>query len=349
MSMKRMIFLLYLVAMLLPSQEVEAHRFAPSLFKLTEVTPNVFAVVWKTPSEATSSIPLRPTWPEGCRASQQSEPVAEGTGVVSTWNLNCVDIGPQGLVGQTLGVTGLAENRASAMVSLVLLDERVYQGVVNAGQPQFQIPEQPSSQRVMVEYAWLGGEHIWGGIDHLMFVFGLLLLVGAGTRLLLTITAFTVGHSVTLALVTLGFLTYPVSLVEFAIALSIFVLALSLTEDGSESKPSLFQRHPWWLAGGFGLLHGMGFAGALAEVGLPQNNVPLALLFFNLGIELGQISFVLLVLGFGWFGLRVWRGQHSSERPQSGPEIWRLVPVYLLGGLSVMWCIERGLEVLSIT
>jgi hypothetical protein len=173
--------------------------------------------------------------------------------------------------------------------------------------------------------------------------------VGAGTRLLLTITAFTVGHSVTLALVTLGFLTYPVSLVEFAIALSIFVLALSLTEDGSESKPSLFQRHPWWLAGGFGLLHGMGFAGALAEVGLPQNNVPLALLFFNLGIELGQISFVLLVLGFGWFGLRVWRGQHSSERPQSGPEIWRLVPVYLLGGLSVMWCIERGLEVLSIT
>jgi hypothetical protein len=182
----------------------------------------------------------------------------------------------------------------------------------------------------------LGAEHIWGGIDHLMFVFGLLLLigVGAGWRLIGTITAFTLGHSITLSLVTLGFLSYSVPLVEFTIALSIFILALDLARG---DKGGLFRRYPWWLAGGFGLLHGMGFAGALAEVGLPQGSVPLALLFFNIGIELGQIAFILLLLG-------AWQ---LVKRPLSGWQQQLLpVPVYVLGGLSAMWCIERGLLLL---
>ena len=136
------------------------------------------------------------------------------------------------------------------------------------------------SGEVAGDYSLLGMEHIWGGMDHLLFVFGLLLLVGGGARLLWTITAFTIGHSITLSLVTLGFFDYPVALVEFAIALSIFVLAVELTRI---SRHDMLWRNPWWLAGGFGLLHGMGFAGALAETGLPQDNVPLALLFFNVG------------------------------------------------------------------
>ena len=186
----------------------------------------------------------------------------------------------------------------------------------------------------MGDYTVLGMEHIWSGMDHLLFVFGLLLLVGGGSRLLWTITAFTVGHSITLSLVTLGYFDYPVALVEFAIALSIFVLAVELTRT---EKHDVLWRNPWWLAGGFGLLHGMGFAGALAETGLPQDNVPLALLFFNVGIEVGQIAFVLLVLAV-WFVIR---------KPLA-PWQDRLlpIPVYILGSLSVMWCIERGLEAL---
>ena len=202
----------------------------------------------------------------------------------------------------------------------------------------------------MTEYSVLGAEHIWSGIDHLMFVFGLLLLVGGGTRLLWTITAFTVGHSITLVLVTLGFLEYPVSLIEFAIALSIFVLALELArkEQADPSyRLSLFKRHPWWLAGGFGLLHGMGFAGALAEIGLPQSNAPLALLFFNVGIEVGQIAFVVLVFGAWLLFKTVLASAVFAERIAIRQERLLPIPVYLLGGLSVMWCIERGFEVLG--
>ena len=133
---------------------------------------------------------------------------------------------------------------------------------------------------------------------------------------------------------TLGYSDYPVALVEFTIALSIFVLALELTRV---ERHDILWRNPWWLAGAFGLLHGMGFAGALAETGLPQDNVPLALLFFNVGIELGQIAFIVAALGL-WFLLRrpLW-----EYRERLLP-----VPVYVLGALSAMWCIERGLEVL---
>jgi hypothetical protein len=181
-----------------------------------------------------------------------------------------------------------------------------------------------------------------------MFVFGLLLLVGGGSRLLWTITAFTAGHSVTLALITLGFLAYPVSLIEFAIALSIFVLAIELTRTAkNRGKWSLFRRYPWWLAGGFGLLHGMGFAGALAEIGLPQGSVPLALLFFNIGIEIGQITFVALAVAAWLFLSRVLANSTIAERIVVDQHRLMIVPIYLLGGLSAMWCIERGLEVLG--
>jgi hypothetical protein len=311
-----------------------AHRFAPSLLKVNETAPLEYNMVWKTPAQGVSNVPLRPIWPESCEVKNASAPQLEDTGLVTSWQLVCPDLGVDGLVGETLGVSGLGANQASAMVMVNLLDGRQYQQVLNAEQAQFIVPVEPSAGAVMSDYALLGMEHIWGGIDHLLFVFGLLLLVGGGARLFWTITAFTVGHSITLSLVTLGFFDYPVALVEFAIALSIFVLAVELTRT---EKHDLLWRNPWWLAGGFGLLHGMGFAGALAETGLPQDNVPLALLFFNVGIEIGQIAFILVVLAF-WFVIR---------RPLA-PWQDRLmpVPVYILGALSAMWCIERGLEAL---
>ena len=311
-----------------------AHRFAPSLLKVNEIAPLQYNMVWKTPAQGVSNVPLRPLWPESCEVKNASAPQLEDTGLVTSWQLACWDLGVDGLVGETLGVSGLGANQASAMVMVNLLDGRQYQQVLNAEQSDFVVPTEPSAGAVMSDYALLGMEHIWGGMDHLLFVFGLLLLVGGGTRLLWTITAFTVGHSITLSLVTLGFFDYPVALVEFAIALSIFVLAVELTRT---EKHDVLWRNPWWLAGGFGLLHGMGFAGALAETGLPQDNVPLALLFFNVGIEIGQIAFILIVLAI-WF---VIRKPLVSWQDRLLP-----VPVYLLGALSAMWCIERGLEAL---
>ena len=317
------------------SLSAQAHRFAPSLLKVNEIGPGQYHMVWKTPVQGTSNVPLKPSWPASCEVTQASPPQTEGTGRVSSWQLACSDLGPQGMVGQTLGVDGLAPNQASAMVMVSLQDGRQYQQVLNAEQSSFVIPAESSAGEVVSDYTYLGVEHIWGGIDHLLFVFGLLLLVGGGTRLLWTITAFTVGHSITLSLVTLGFFDYPVALVEFTIALSIFVLAVELTR---KQRHDLLWRNPWWLAGGFGLLHGMGFAGALAETGLPQDNVPLALLFFNVGIEIGQIAFIVAVMAL-WLLVR---------RPLAPwqDRLWP-VPVYVLGALSAMWCIERGLEVLA--
>ncbi|MEM7358352.1 MAG: HupE/UreJ family protein [Pseudomonadota bacterium] len=302
---------------------------------------NSYNVVWKTPLKTVSSTPLLPKWPGHCQTSDVSPSVQEGTGIVTSWTLRCEGRTANGLVDQTLGVSGLAVNQASVMVTLKLGDGRRYQSVLNSEHPEFLVPIAPSQSNVMADYSLLGFEHIWGGIDHLMFVFGLLLLVGGGRRLLWTITAFTVGHSITLAAVTLGLFTYPVALIEFTIALSIFLLALELaSKNKGQSSKGLFSRYPWLVAGGFGLLHGMGFAGALAEIGLPQNNVPLALLFFNIGIEIGQIVFVLLLLGIWWSGKTVLNllrlnFNHAEYLP---------IPVYLLGGLSAMWCIERGIE-----
>lgn len=325
------LLLLVLAGLALPAQ---AHRFAPSLLRVTGIGDNQYNVVWKTPAQATSPVPMLPQWPEGCEVQQAAPAQIEGTGRVSSWRLLCSGLGEEGLVGERLGVEGLGPNQATAMVTVSLRDGRHYQQILNADRRSFVVPAEPGAGQVMTDYTVLGVEHIWAGLDHLLFVFGLVLLVGGGSRLLWTITAFTAGHSITLSLATLGYIHYPVALVEFAIALSIFVLAVELTRPGG----GLLKRYPWWLAGGFGLLHGMGFAGALAETGLPADNVPLALLFFNVGIELGQIAFILAVLLI-W---RLIRRPLADRRQDLLP-----VPVYVLGALSAMWCIQRGLAVVA--
>jgi hypothetical protein len=333
--MKIMPVLLGVCLSLLLAQTAQAHRFAPSLLKVTETAGQQYNVVWKTPAQTTSSIPMKPLWPETCEVLVASPAQIEGTGKIFTWQLHCDGLGDDGMVGETLAVTGLSANQASAMLMVSLLDGRSYQQVLDGERFEFVVPAEPGAGEVVRDYSELGFEHIWGGIDHLMFVFGLLLLVGGGSRLVWTITAFTVGHSITLSLVTLGYFDYPVAWVEFTIALSIFVLAVELTRS---DKGDLLRRYPWWLAGGFGLLHGMGFAGALAETGLPHENLPLALLFFNVGIEVGQLAFILGALA-------IWQ---LLKRPVGvRPERLLPIPVYILGSMSAMWCMQRGLEALS--
>ena len=185
----------YLLLPLLMSVPAQAHRFAPSLLRLVEVGEQEYNVVWKTPAQATSAVPLQPVLPDNCVAVGDGAGEMEGTGVVRSWRVRC----PGGLVGKTLAVSGLAENQASVLSSLETADQRFYQALLSADQSEFMIPAEPTVLVVMKEYSWLGTEHIWSGIDHLLFVFGLLLLVGGGRRLLWTITAFTAGHSITLS------------------------------------------------------------------------------------------------------------------------------------------------------
>jgi hypothetical protein len=184
-------------------------------------------------------------------------------------------------------------------------------------------------------YTVLGVEHILAGVDHLLFVLGLLLIVSGQTirigMLIKTVTAFTVAHSITLGLATLGFVDFPSRPVEAAIALSIVFLAMEVVR-GWEGRQSLTHRQPWLVAFGFGLLHGLGFAGALADVGLPQAEIPVALLFFNIGVEIGQLLFVAVVLA----GLALIR-----RIPAPLPAWAAYAPVYLIGITGAYWVIER--------
>jgi hypothetical protein len=324
------IWLLLVVALVCSG--ASAHRFAPSLLEIRQLSESTFSATWKTPIQKISAVSMEPVFPADCEIASASPWIQEGTGVLMQMELTCAE----GLVGKTLSVSGLADNQSSALLRLNLAEDIFHQAVFTATEPQFVVPVEGTAGSITQDYIQLGAEHIWEGPDHLLFVMGLLLLVGWNRRLILTVTAFTLGHSVTLAMVTLGVFDYPVTLVEFMIALSIYVLAVELARaDGGGA----LWRQPWWLAAGFGLLHGMGFAGALAETGLPQSNVPLALLAFNMGIELGQLAFIALLVLLFTVGAKLW-GAHriTALRP---------LPIFVLGGLSAMWCIERGLEVLA--
>jgi hydrogenase/urease accessory protein HupE len=247
-----------------------------------------------------------------------------------------VDCGERGLVGSRLGVGGLADSRTNALVRVELPGGFVQRGVVHGGAPTLEVTGAPSAWQTARDYAALGFGHIVGGIDHLLFMLGLLMLV-RGTRMLVeTVTAFTLGHSITLSLAALGFVHLPTRPIEVAIAGSIVWLAVELAQPPSPA-PSRPWRRPRTLAGAFGLLHGFGFAGALAEVGLPATDIPLALGSFNLGIELGQLCFALVLIPAHALARRL-----GLLAPQwSGRAL-----AYAIGSLASFWMFQRAASLL---
>lgn len=319
-----MIRVITVVLLLVMPVAAQAHRFAPSALDVRALPNGEISVVWKTPAQATSNIPMLPVLPAGCSVASETPWFPEGTGKVLRQQWQCEG---ESLEGLPLSVSGLAANQSSAVVSVRPQPEVFFQEVLTVSEPVFVVPSQRSLMETAGHYLWLGAEHIAIGVDHLFFVAGLLLLVSWGKRLVYTITAFTVGHSITLALVSLGIVTNPEALIEWLIAVSIWALAYELSKPDKQSR---LWKHPWYLAGAFGLLHGMGFAGALAETGLPQVHLPTALLFFNVGIEVGQLIFVALLTVVGVVVSRI-----------SSASWLKLAPVYVLGAVSTFWVLER--------
>lgn len=329
----------WFVATLLCSLSVlaNAHKMAPSLLLLDEIMSGEFSVHWKTPLVQSSPVRIDMSLPAHCLPSSDRQPKPDPVGAVFEWTVDC---GEQGLVGHDINMSGLRENQSAAVMKLSLLDGRAYQHVINASNPSYTVPERVSSSDVFWEYLKLGVEHILAGIDHLFFVWALILLL-AKRKLLIAITAFTLGHSITLALAALDVITVPQTLTELFIAFSIFVLAVEIAADKGEQ--SLVRRHAFWVCVAFGLLHGLGFAGALKEIGLPQEEVAVALLTFNIGVEVGQILFVVVVLAAAW----VLKQVASKVLPavlQPERLIW--VPVYIIGTGAAFWCVERSLGLL---
>jgi hydrogenase/urease accessory protein HupE len=321
-------FLLVLAAWVLCGLPAVAHESRPALLQVTETRPGRYDVLWKRPQRGDLTLGLQVAWPAECRdlAPSSAQIVA---GAMLERRLIACDEG--GLVGRRIGIEGLDGTSTDALVRIEFRDGRVQTNLLNASSPWLDVRGPRPASAVATDYFVMGVEHILLGIDHLLFVLGLVLIVPSIGLLVKTITAFTIAHSITLAVATLGFVHVPGAPVEAVIALSILFLASELARRRL-GQPGLTARYPWLVAFSFGLLHGFGFAGALAEVGLPETDITLALLVFNLGVEAGQLLFVAGVLAVLWLGRRL---------VVSVPRWLQAAPAYAIGSLAAFWLIER--------
>ena len=325
---------LALVALILANGTASAHPLAPSVLTLEQAEEGKVTLRWRAPIKRPTGQSLRPRVPVGCEVvgAVQREVDESETAVTEVTELRCT---PPSLEGIVVGVDGLEDSSINVVVRLVRPDGDVHHAILDTGRPTLTIGTPDAESRSFREYLELGVEHLLTGWDHLIFVLGLLILFGWQRRLIAAVTAFTLGHSLTLALSVLGIVSVPQALVEALIALTIVVLALEI-QFGEEGP---VYRHPWTLPGFLGLLHGLGFASVLFDAGLPTDEIPLALLGFNLGIELGQLGVIALAWG-AFFALRwvIPSGLRSN----------RTIPAYLIGSLAASWTIERTLSALGV-
>jgi len=324
----RPVFLLLAALLLLcVSGGVSAHEVRPGYLELRELGPGAFSVLWKVPMRGGARLSLRPTLPEGCETRSPVSSHAVGGAMIERWSVACAgDLG-----GSTIAIAGLEGTLTDVLVRIERSDGSVHTARLTPAEPSFEVTPTTGAWEIAAAYLRLGVEHILLGIDHLLFVLALLLIVDGWRTLFATITAFTLAHSITLATATLGYVHVPQQPVEAVIALSILFLASEIVH-ARQGRPGVAQRRPWLVAFVFGLLHGFGFAGALTEIGLPAHAIPLALLFFNIGVELGQLLFVAAVLA-SW--------QILQRIPLRQPAWTSGVAAYAIGGVAAYWTIER--------
>jgi hydrogenase/urease accessory protein HupE len=317
-----------IVMMLLFAATAAAHEVRPGYLQLNETAADQFDVLWKVPASGDLRLGIYALLPDNCEATSRIVTRSVGGSFTDGWGVSC----PGGLEGGTIYIDGLAATLTDVLVQITLLDETSRVSRLTSAAPSFVVPAAPTWTQTAVTYLGLGVEHILLGIDHLLFVLALLLLVRGWRRVIVTITSFTLAHSITLAAATLGFAYVPQRPVEAVIALSIVLVAAELVHR-ERGRTSLAQQWPWAIAFTFGLLHGFGFAGALNEIGLPQQAIPLALLFFNIGVEFGQILFIVAVYAVWALSRRLLVG---LPKP-----ITSYGPAYVIGTLAAFWTIER--------
>ena len=316
-----------------------AHEVRPALLQITEQAPGRYEVLWKQPAVGDLAVHLAPHLSGGALDRppdvQQTEPGFR----LRLWRV----AGGAPLDGQRITVEGLSESVTDALIRVSLADGRRVDAVLRPADAAYTLALSGPKGLAVPAYLAMGLEHILTGFDHLMFVFGLFLLVGVGWRLVKAITAFTAAHTLTLGLAALGYIRFPSAVIEALVALSIVFVARELLAD-PQGSGRLAHRHPWVIAFSFGLLHGLAFAGALAEVGLPKGAAPQALFLFNLGVEAGQLAFVGAVIAAGWALRRLPAWRALEARPLAAA-----IPAYLIGGLSACWLIERVVMALTPT
>lgn len=326
--MRRLAALLALCVAFAMGESAAAHEIRPGLAQITQRDAHHFDFLWKQPVNGEVAVHLVPQLSGGALDGEPTLATVTPAFALKLWKNLSDERRP--LDGQTLTIQGLERTITDVLVNVTLLDGRSVQLFLKPQHASVQLDLSARAAPPAAAYFLLGVEHILTGVDHLLFVFGLLLLVGRSWALLKTITAFTIAHSVTLAATTLGWLHIRPSVVEALVALSIVVLAVELVQR----ERGLASRYPWLIAFLFGLLHGCAFAGALSEVGLPQEHIPLALFLFNVGVEVGQLLFIAAAVAAMWLV-----GRWLRSRPVW---VYRAVP-YAIGVCASYWFIERFL------
>jgi hydrogenase/urease accessory protein HupE len=306
-----------------------AHEVRPGFLELREQSDGSYSMLWKQPSGGEIEIRIAPVFPEGCRlATRDRQQVTPGA-LISRGTLVCKD----GLAGKSIAIAGLETTITDVLVRVHHADGRLESHVLRPASTSVTLGGVTSKGQLAWNYFRLGIEHILLGVDHLLFVLGLLLIVADRWTLVRTITAFTVAHSITLGVATLGYVSAPTLPLNVAIALSILFLGPEMVRAW-RGETSFTIENPWVVAFAFGLLHGFGFASGLSTTGLPQSEIPFALLMFNLGVEAGQLAFVLLVLLL----------ERSFRVLQiHWPRFAQLLPAYTVGGLGAYWTLQRVL------
>jgi hydrogenase/urease accessory protein HupE len=313
-----------------------AHEVRPGYLLLQEVDEGRFDVTWKVPANGEYRLSLHARLPESCKGVP-SHGIFAGGAFVERWQANC----PDGLVGKSIDIEGLSATRTDVLARVERRDGTTQTARLTPEQTSFVVTAAPDSLEVAKTYFALGVEHILSGVDHLLFVLGLLFLVGSWRRLIATVTAFTVAHSITLAAATLGFVHVPQAPVEATIALSVMFVAAEVLR-GAQGRAGLAARAPWVVAFVFGLLHGFGFAGALGQIGLPEKDIPLALLFFNVGVEAGQLLFIAGVMALLSVATRLIRRRGEEDHgPWYSEALIRTPVAYVIGSVAAFWVVQR--------
>jgi hydrogenase/urease accessory protein HupE len=304
-----------------------AHEARPGFLDLQETSPGTYSFLWKRPTGGEVEILIAPVVPEGCRLATPDRQQLTPGAVIVRGTLTCAG----GLAGKTIVIAGLEATITDVLVRVRHADGRLESHLVRPVNPSVTLGGVTTAAERALGYVRLGVQHILLGVDHLLFVLGLLLIVKDRWTLVKTITSFTLAHSVTLAIATLGYASAPLPPLNAAIALSILFLGPEVVRTW-RGETSFTIRHPWVVAFAFGLLHGFGFASGLTSMGLPKAEIPLALLLFNVGVEIGQVAFVLLVVvlerSFRVLEVRF-------------PRIVEHLPGYAVGTLGAYWTIQR--------
>ena len=327
--MSRILFVIFFL--LETSTLLFAHTVRPAYLEVSSIGENSYHVKWKVPIEEKIRLTVIPHFPKNCKTDKNSFYRVEDKDIIlSYWILSCEET----LLGQEISIDNIEKDQVDVLFYFNQ-NSQSYFKKIDAKNSVAKIDESRTTSTVINEYTFLGIKHILVGYDHLLFILGLLFIVLQWKMLIKTITAFTVAHSITLGFSVLGYVFVEIKFIEALIALSIMILAIEIIY-AHYGKFGLLTKYPWAVSFFFGLIHGFGFASVLMELGLPQSHLALALLFFNIGIEVGQLLFIAVLISLYFILKKLFQEEELLRG--------KIFLVYVMGSMAAYWLIERTLS-----